>query len=260
MRSVAPQALTTDLSAAHRPVTEIRLGIVCPMANEAATAVRFVETVLAECRRHELASVTFFAILDTVSSDNTRTLLERHQKLEGDLAVVWAPETRGVSDAYQRGYREALAADCDWILEIDAGFSHDPADIAAFLTTMADGYDCVLGSRFIPGGKDLAATGRRVVSRCGTALTNAVLGTRLTDMTSGFELFSRAALEKVLAKGISAKGPFFQTEIKVHCRNLRIAEVPIRYSAGSHKVGRRAIGESLAILWRLFRLRLGGTL
>jgi dolichol-phosphate mannosyltransferase len=241
-------------------LAELRLGIVCPMANEAASAVDFVDAVLAECGRYPFDSVTLFVILDNVSRDDTRELLEAHQIPRPQLRVVWAPETRGVADAYIRGYREALAAGCDWILEIDAGFSHQPSDIGKFFEAMADGRDCVFGSRFGEGGRNLGTLRRRVVSRGGTALTNLLLGTKLTDMTSGFQLFTREALEAVLAKGISSKGPFFQTEIKTHCRNLHIAEIPIRYDAGSHSVGRRAIMESFVTLWRLFRRRLSGDL
>jgi dolichol-phosphate mannosyltransferase len=238
----------------------LQLGIVCPMANEAATAVDFVEAVLRECERYAFDSVTLFVIVDTVSRDATRTLLEAHEVLDPRLCVVWAPETRGVADAYVRGYREALAADCDWILEIDAGFSHQPSDIGTFLEAMVDGRDCVFGSRFRPGGRNLGTRRRRLVSRGGTALTNALLGTELTDMTSGFQLFTRATLETVLAKGIRSTGPFFQTEIKTHCRNLRLVEIPIQYNAGSHRVGRRAIVESFVNLARLFRRRLAGDL
>jgi hypothetical protein len=165
-----------------------------------------------------------------------------------------------VADAYVRGYREALAAGCDWILEIDAGFSHEPSDIGTFLEAMAEGRDCVFGSRFGAGGRNLGTRRRQLISRGGTALTNALLGTELTDMTSGFQLFTRATLETILAKGISSKGPFFQTEMKIHCRNLRLVEIPIRYNAGSHRVGRRAITESLVNLSRLFRRRLAGDL
>jgi len=125
---------------------------------------------------------------------------------------------------------------------------------------MADGRDCVFGSRFRAGGRNLGTLRRRVISRGGTALTNLLLGTKLTDMTSGFQLFTRATLETVLAKGISSKGPFFQTEIKTHCRDLRVAEIPIQYSAGTHGVGRRAITESFVTLWQLFRRRLAGDL
>jgi dolichol-phosphate mannosyltransferase len=99
-----------------------------------------------------------------------------------------------------------------------------------------------------------------VISRGGTALTNVLLGTRLTDMTGGFELFTRDALEHAIAKGIRSKGPFFQTEIRTHCRNLRHVEVPIAYDAASHRVGSRAVGEALANLARLFCLRLAGQL
>jgi Glycosyltransferases involved in cell wall biogenesis len=231
------------------------------MANEAATAVRFVDAVLSECERHGFDSVTLFVVLDNVSRDDTRELLEAHVAVQPELSVIWAPETRGVADAYVRGYREALAAGCDWILEIDAGFSHEPSDIGQFLEAMAGGRDCVFGSRFLAGGRNLGTLRRRVISRGGTALTNLLLGTKLTDMTSGFQLFTRATLETVLAKGISSKGPFFQTEIKTHCRDLRVAEIPIQYSAGTtHGVGRRAITESFVTLWQLFRRRLAGDL
>jgi Glycosyltransferases involved in cell wall biogenesis len=239
---------------------DLRLGIVTPMANESPTAVSFVDAVLAECAHYDFASVILFVVVDNVSHDSTRSVLEAHQARQSELRVIWAPDTQGVADAYVRGYREALAAGCDWILEIDAGFSHDPTDIGAFLEAMADGRDCVFGSRFCEGGRNLGTIRRRFISRGGTALTNLLLGTRLTDMTSGYQLFTRPALEAVLAKGISSKGPFFQTEIKAHCRNLRIAEIPIQYNAGSHDVGSRAIFESFANLWRLFRRRLSGGL
>jgi dolichol-phosphate mannosyltransferase len=248
------------LSAVASPLDDIRLGVVCPMANEAATAIDFVDAVLSECSRFPFRSITMFVIVDLVSRDETRRALDRHRVQQPELRVVWAPETRGVADAYVRGYREAIAAGCDWILEIDAGFSHDPRDIGAFVDAMTDGCDCVFGSRFIAGGRNRATRRRRLISRAGTRLTNALLGTRLTDMTSGFQLFTRPALELVLAGGIRSKGPYFQTEMKVHGRNLRIAEVPIRYHAGTHTVGIRAISESLDTLGRLFRMRLAGNL
>ena len=238
----------------------LRLGVVCPMANESATAVRFVDAVLSECERYGFDSVTLFVVLDNVSRDETRELLEAHGALHPELSVIWAPETRGVADAYIRGYREALEANCDWVLEIDGGFSHEPADIGKFFEAMADDHDCVFGSRFREGGRNLGTLKRRVISRGGTALTNLLLGTKLTDMTSGFQLFTRATLEMVLAKGISSKGPFFQTEMRTHCRNLRIVEIPIQYNAGSHSVGRRAIAESFVNLFQLFRRRLFGDL
>lgn len=255
-----PATSTSRRERDPRTLATLRLGIVTPMANEAGTAVRFVDAVLAECTPRGFESVTIFTVLDRASRDETRALLESHALRRPELRVVWAPETRGVADAYVRGYREALNAGCDWILEIDAGFSHDPTAIGSFLDAAAAGSDCVFGSRFRPGGSNLGTVERRAISRTGTVLTNLLLGTRMTDATSGFELFTRPSLELVLAHGIRSRGPFFQTEIKAYCRNLRVAEVPIHYSGGSHRIGANALSESAINLWWLFVKRLRGQL
>jgi dolichol-phosphate mannosyltransferase len=239
---------------------DVRLGIVCPMANERATAVDFVCAVLDQCATVGFKSISFFVVLDNASRDDTRQLLERFREQRPELQVIWAPDSRGVADAYVRGYQEAIAAECDWILEIDAGFSHQPSDIPQFFNEMLKGNDCVFGSRFCAGGRNIGTIRRRVVSRGGTVLANILLGTKMTDMTSGFQLFTRPALHAVLRKGIYSKGPFFQTEMKYHCRSFRVSEVPIHYNAGSHTIGGDALRESFRNLWRLFRLRIRGQL
>src|SRR5688500_11626401 len=73
----------------------IDLGIICPMASEADSAIRFVDAVLAQCRARDFKSVTFFAVLDNACKDNTRELLNEHAKRNPELRVVWAPENRG---------------------------------------------------------------------------------------------------------------------------------------------------------------------
>lgn len=246
---------------ARLKLSEINLGIVCPMANEEESVVRFVREVLDVCAPLRFKSVRFFAVLDSVSRDRTRALLEELKSERPEIEVVWSPENKSVVDAYVRGYREALNAACDWILEIDAGFSHQPSDIPQFFEKMSEGYDCVFGSRFCRGGAmKESSLKRKLISRGGTALANLLLGTKLKDMTSGFEMFTRDALSEILAKGLRSRGPFFQTEIKVYCRNLRIAEVPIQYRAASHNINNAALKDSFSNLWRLFRLRLQGQL
>ncbi len=236
------------------PKTSNYLGVVCPMANEGADAVRFAQAVLAQCST--LPHVTFFAVLDRATKDNSLELLREYERTEPRLRVVWAPENRGVVDAYIRGYREALAAGCHWILEIDAGFSHWPEDIPLFLNAMDQGYDCVFGSRFMPGGAMVDKSLKRyLVSRGGTLLANWMLDTRQTDMTSGFELFSRSTLEMVLARGIQSRAHFFQTEIKFYCRHLRFVEVPIHYQSPSPRLGSSAIKDAFRQLWRLAKER-----
>jgi dolichol-phosphate mannosyltransferase len=230
----------------------VSLGIACPAANEGETLVPFVRAVLDRCQGFR--QVRFFAVLDNATTDNSPELLREYAAVEPRVQVIWAPENRSVVDAYMRGYHEALSAGCDWILEIDAGFSHRPEDLPRFFEAMARGYDCVFGSRFIRGSR-LTDVGfkRYLVSRGGTWLTNLVAGTSQTDMTSGFELFRREALQKVLAAGIRSRAHFFQTEIKTFCRNLRITEVPIHYCSPSPRLSNAALAESFRELWHLRR-------
>lgn len=240
-------------------LSDIFLAVVCPMANEAPTALRFVNEILARCG--EFRQVAFYAVLDRATTDNSLALLRDLARTEPRLQVIWAPENRCVVDAYVCGYRKALAVGADWILEIDAGFSHQPEDLARFFAAMQQGYDCVFGCRFMQGSR-LSGMGwkRYAVSRGGTWLTNLLLGTQQRDMTSGFELFSRPTLEMILKRGIESRAHFFQTEIKVYCRHLNFVEVPIHYASPSPRLGGSAIKDSFRQLWRLRKLRAAGQL
>jgi len=237
-----------------RPRQTLSLGIVCPMANEEKSACDLVERVLDETRG--FGEARFYVVLDRVSRDRTRDELERLAATESRLVVVWAEESRHVVDAYLRGYREAIDAGHDYILEMDAGFSHQPADLPRFFDALEKGYDCVFGSRFMPGGNMTDTPWhRRLISRGGTIVSNLLLGTRFHDMTSGFELFSRDALIEILDHGIRSEAHFFQTEIKYHARKMRIVEVPISYSATAPAVKMGSLADAFKNLFRLAGLR-----
>jgi dolichol-phosphate mannosyltransferase len=240
-------------------LSTLTLGIACPMANEGPEGVRFAQEVLAKCRMFR--EVIFFAVFDRATTDNSYELMQALAESDVRVRPVWAEESRCVVDAYVRGYQGALDAHCDWILEIDAGFSHQPDDIPQFFEAMRLGYDCVFGSRFLkPRGFRSTSLKRYFVSRGGTFLANLLLGTRQSDMTSGLELFTRATLQMILDRRIRSTAHFFQTEIKVYCRNLRFVEVPIVYSTPSPRLGSGAVFDAFQQLWRLFRLRLAGRL
>jgi dolichol-phosphate mannosyltransferase len=243
----------------ERNLEALHLGVVTPMANEANTAVEFVRQVLDNCR--SVPHTSLFVVIDKMSTDATRTVLEEYSAREPRLRVVWAPENKCVVDAYVRGYREALTAGCDWILEMDAGFSHLPDQVPAFLACIQEGCDCAFGSRFAKSGAYMDGPWRRkFISRGGTYLSNLMLGTRLSDMTSGFELFSGEVLRLVLKKGIRSKAHFFQTEVRAYCHGVRICEVPILYRNPSLQVNRSVLFEALFQLARLTLLRFQGDL
>lgn len=232
------------------------LAVVCPMANEAGSAERFVRDVLTTLAPYGFRQLAFFAVLDRACTDGTVGLLQLAARTLPALKVVYAPENRGVVDAYVRGYREALAHGAELVLEIDAGYSHDPREIPRFIEALASA-DAVFATRFGGGGRYEGGLSRRwLVSRGGSALVNLLLGTRLSDMTSGFQLFRRAVLQDILALGLRSRGPFFQSEMKVRAHAYRIAEVPITYRPSGQVPRSPALRDAWRTLLFLFLQRL----
>jgi dolichol-phosphate mannosyltransferase len=120
---------------------------------------------------------------------------------------------------------------------------------------MEQGFDFVGGSRYLPGGKHASPMNRVVVSWGGTMLAKLLLGSKMSDMTSGFECFNRKAMETVLQKGVASRANFFQTEIRHMMHGLRWREVPIRYHNDNYRIGRSSIREALRILWKMRQAR-----
>jgi dolichol-phosphate mannosyltransferase len=231
-----------------------RLAVVTPLANERGVIDDFVARVMRQLGPLD----RMYCVFDRVCTDGS---VERARELalaEPRLTVVWAPEDTCVVDAYFRGYREALAGGFEWILEMDGGLSHLPEEIPKFIEAMRQGYDFAGGSRFMPGGTFSGPFFRRLVSRGGTILSNLLLGTRMRDMTSGFECFTHAALSRVVAMGVRSKAHFFQTEIRYMMHALRWTEIPIHYGCPSQSVGKASLSEAFGTLWKLFRERRKG--
>jgi len=223
------------------------LGIVTPLGNEAASIVRFLDVVAA----HLGPDDRHYCVLDQVSQDGTRGVVQTRSQRDPRLVEVWAPANRCVVDAYFAGYCAAYNAGCRWILEMDAGFSHPPEKIPEFIAAMEEGYDFAGGSRFLAGGGHRSPWTRRTLSYGGTVLARSLLGSRMTDMTSGFECFNREALRHVLTQGVRSRANFFQTEIRHMMHRFRWKEIPFVYVNHQARVGRRAIGESFRVLAQL---------
>ena len=119
---------------------------------------------------------------------------------------------------------------------------------------MEEGYDCVWGSRFMDGGSmKEQPLYRRILSQGGTYLSNFVLGTRLKDMTSGFEGFQREVLESMNLDSFLSTGHMYQTEMRFYCRNLRTIEVPIHYVGTASSLKGSSVTEALKLLFQLKR-------
>ena len=246
--------MQTEQSVNDNQQTTLHLGVVIPLANEEATVDKFLQEILV----HLGPDDRIFCVLDNVSKDRTREMVQKAGRLDGRICEVWAPENRCVVDAYFRGYKSALDAGCMWILEMDGGYSHNPAEIPRFIKAMEQGVDFVAGSRFTAGGKYSGRRSRFLLSKIGSIVANLALGTKMNDMTSGFECFSRKAMQYVVEQGVRSRAHFFQTEIRFMLRSWNWVEVPITYSNPSQSVGSGAITESLQTLWILARQARGG--
>lgn len=224
-----------------------RLGVVTPLANEEKTIDNFLDRVLVHLLPHDRV----FCILDKMCTDGTKDIIAQRGQGDPRVVLVWAPQNRCVVDAYFCGYRTAFDEGCEWILEMDGGLSHLPEEIPQFIKHMVEGYDYVGGSRYLPGGRHNSPLNRVVVSRGGTILTRALLGSQMTDMTSGFECFNRKAMRLVLNRGVASRANFFQTEIRHMMHQLRWVEVPISYNNENYRIGRSSIREAFRILWSM---------
>ncbi len=223
------------------------MGVVTPMANEMATVVEFLDRVLAQLGTHDVV----MPVLDRMSTDDTRALIEDYATRDERVRLIWAPENRCVVDAYFRGYREAMDLGCQWILEMDAGLSHCPEEIPLFIAAMEQGHDFAAGCRFMKGGAHIGSPSRYLLSRGGTLLTNLLCGTKMRDMTSGYECFNRTAMEAILKRGVRSRAHFFQSEIRFALRHHQWTEIPIQYRNPSASVGKQNIREALRELWCL---------
>lgn len=232
-----------ETSSAARP----KLGIATPLANEEDTINEFLNRTVAHLQPHD----RIFCVLDKVCKDRTKEIIAERGKKDPRIVLVWSPQNRCVVDAYFAGYRAAYDAGCEWILEMDGGLSHLPEQIPQFLEMMAEGYEFVGGSRYLPGGSHKSPLTRVVVSRGGTILTQLLLKSKMSDMTSGFECFHRNAMKMVLDKGVVSRANFFQTEIRHQMHQVRWAEVPIKYTNANYTIGRSSIREAFRILWSM---------
>lgn len=222
--------------------------IVMPVANEEAT----MEALLTEIMELPYDNLYVYPVIDSYSKDRTEEIIREMEKKYDRIKLIFYKESRGVITCYLHGFKVALEDGAERIIEMDGGGSHQPKEIPQFIEKLDEGYDCVWGSRFMPGG-DITNQPlyRRILSSGGTILSNLVLGTRLKDMTSGFEAFQREILENLELDAFMSRGHMYQTEMRFYCRKYKTVEVPINYIGSSSSIKMKSVTEALRLLFKL---------
>jgi len=208
-----------------------KLTYVCiPAYNEELTIREVIEDVIDLYPNDPLFNI---AVVDNASTDNTAHIVrELYNKYPGKIFLKHVPQGCGITGVYISLFRFAYTQMAQYIIGMDAGYSHDPKNIPAFIDQL-DHYDCVFGSRSI--GTHKAPIERKLVSKVGHLLSNTLLGLKSTDATSGFVGFRREVIEKLPFDQFQSKWHFYDTELKYYCKQLgfKCTEVPIDYLATS---------------------------
>jgi dolichol-phosphate mannosyltransferase len=236
------------------------ISVVVPTYNEAESIATLVERVLAlgDCYR--------MLVVDDSSPDGTAQIVERlAERFPGRLELLSRPQKEGIGRAYVAGFRRVLAGDADLIAQMDADLSHDPNDLVRLVAATAAA-DLVLGSRYIDGGDTRGwPRHRRLISKIGGKYARLVLGVPIQDLTGGFKVYRRPALEALSVDHISSDGYVFQIETtyKTLLNGFRVVEVPIHFVdriAGKSKLSRRIVLEATLVVWKLKTQKLLGRL
>ena len=229
--------------------------LVLPTYNEAENLEAITQRVLPQLaatgREHRVL------IVDDNSPDGTGRIADRLAAEHRQVEVLHRPGKGGLGPAYLAGFERALAGGAELVLEMDADFSHDPADLPRLIAA-SDRADLVLGSRYVAGG-GVAEWGlvRRVVSRAGSAYARLVLGVGVRDLTGGFKCFRRAVLEGLELDRVHANGYAFQIELTYRAvrAGFSVEEVPIVFR--NRRTGESKMTPDIALeaIWKVPSLR-----
>jgi dolichol-phosphate mannosyltransferase len=204
-------------------------------------------------------------VVDDHSPDGTGDLVAELCSRESRLHLIRRERKMGLGTAYVAGFRYALERDFQYVLEMDADFSHDPKDVPRLLQA-AESCDVVLGSRYVNGVNVVNwPLSRLLLSYFASIYTRFVTGLKMRDCTAGFKCFHRRVLEAIDLDHIQSDGYSFQIEMNFRARHhgFRICEVPIIFidrQAGTSKMSKRIVREAIWMVWKLKWLQVSGRL
>jgi len=227
--------------------------VVIPTYNEAPNLAGLLPQVLAQDPRIDVL------VVDDNSEDGTGRIADELARSDARIHVLHREGKLGLGTAYRAGFRWGLERGYDYLFEMDADFSHDPAHLKEFLKAV-EGADLVLGSRYL-GGKVTVVNwpmGRLMLSYCANIYARWLTGLRIWDLTGGFKCFRRRVLEAIALDQVRSNGYAFQIEMSVRAwrKGFKLAEIPIVFvdrTEGQSKMNKAIVREAV---WMVPRLRL----
>ncbi|MDE5900411.1 MAG: polyprenol monophosphomannose synthase [Muribaculaceae bacterium] len=222
--------------------------VIIPTYNEKENVAAIIDAVTILPQQFEVL------IIDDNSPDGTANIVRsKTEQLPGRVHLLERPGKLGLGTAYIAGFKWALERDYDFIFEMDADFSHNPADLPRLLEACSgpDGSDVAVGSRYLTGVNVVNwPMGRVLMSYFASRYVRMVTRMPVHDTTAGFVCYRRHVLDHMDLDNIRFKGYAFQIEMKftAWCHGFRISEVPIVFvnrRLGTSKMSSGIFGEGL---------------
>lgn len=230
--------------------------VLIPTYNEAANILLVMQAVLG------LQEKISMLIIDDGSTDGTADLVKDMRSQFPDRIDILERESKlGLGTAYLAGFRYALENDFEFICEMDADFSHNPADLPELIAPIKnDAADLTVGSRYINGVRVMNWPLSRLILSYGAGIyTRFITRLPVHDVTAGFKCYHRRVLEAIDLHKVKSNGYSFQIEMKYRAwrKGFRLMEVPIVFTErteGQSKMSKRIVWEAMHKVWEL-RLR-----
>ncbi len=226
--------------------------VIMPTYNEVGTLGALVPLVLARDERFDTL------IIDDASPDGTGELADQLSAGSDRIHVLHRAGKLGLGTAYLEGFRYALDAGYDYMLEMDSDGSHDPKYLSDLMHAVDAGADLAIGSRYVEGVNVINwPMSRLLLSYFANKYARWVTGLPLTDATSGFKCFRRQVLEAINLEKVGSTGYAFQIEMDFRAwkKGMKLVEVSIVFvdrAQGESKMSGTIVREAV---WRVWALR-----
>ena len=228
----------------------MKITVVLPTYNEAENLPKLVSALFS------LPLDMSLLVVDDNSPDGTGHIGEELSKVHpGRIAMLHRAGKLGLRSAYLEGFAKAFETGADVVVQMDADFSHDPA-VLVEMARQIESYDVVIGSRYVKGGS-LAKRWplwRKALSAFGNTYARTILNFPIHDVTTGYRMWKRRALEGIPLDRIRSNGYVFLVEMAyiAYLMGYKITEVPIHFSDrrwGKSKMSFRIQMEAAIRIW-----------
>jgi len=237
--------------------TNFKICFVLPTYNEEENIENIIQQILKE-EKNQSKHTFSILVVDDNSSDETQTIVQRYTSLNSKVHLVTG-QKKGLGDAYKRGFNYALNdLQADLIFQMDSDGQHDTSLIPHFVSSIEEGRDVVIGSRFVEGGTtpDFSFS-RLLMSKVGNLLVRYVGGiTQVKDCTSGYRAIRASYLKELDFSYLSTRGYSFQSSLicDLAWRGANISEIPIEFSSRQGGDSKLALRDQMEFLLNIPRL------